>query len=142
MPSEGMVALKNLKLIVFTGIGVANFVDLNVAKNQGITVCNTPGYADQTVAEHTIALMLSSARKINKLDSSMKGGYWKTDCSVPRTVTTNTRRRLMTSMLTFHLRAFMKLWKRAGSPASPSDLSAYTTPIASAARSNETRPKS
>ena len=81
MPSEVMLALKNLKLIVFTGIGVANFVDLNVAKNQGISVCNTPGYANQTVAEHTIALILSSARKINKLDSSMKGGHWKTDCS-------------------------------------------------------------
>ena len=77
LPSEVMLAAKRLKLIVFTGVGVANFVDLNIAKNQGLTVCNTPGYANQTVAEHTMALMLSSARNINELDQSMRAGDWK-----------------------------------------------------------------
>ena len=72
---------KNLKLIVFTGIGAANFVDLDAAKQQGIIVCNTPGYADQTVAEHTIALMLSSARNISKLDATMRQGEWASGTS-------------------------------------------------------------
>lgn len=72
---------KNLKLIVFTGIGASNFIDLNLARKKGILVCNTPGYANQTVAEHTFALMLSSTRKINELDQSMKRGDWNSETS-------------------------------------------------------------
>ena len=81
IPVDVMKSAKNLKLIVFTGIGVANFVDLDAAKQQGIIVCNTPGYADQTVAEHTIALMLSSARNISKLDATMRQGEWASGIS-------------------------------------------------------------
>ena len=76
LPVDVMKSAKNLKLIVFTGIGVSNFVDLDAAKQQGIIVCNTPGYADKTVAEHTVALMLSSARNISKLDMTMRQGKW------------------------------------------------------------------
>ena len=81
LPVDVMKIAKNLKLIVFTGIGVSNFVHLDAAKRQNIIVCNTPGYADQTVAEHTIALMLSSARNISKLDASMRQGKWASGTS-------------------------------------------------------------
>ena len=81
LPVGVMKSAKNLKLIVFTGIGASNFIDLDAAKKQGIIVCNTPGYADQTVAEHTIALMLSSARNISKLDATMRQGKWASGTS-------------------------------------------------------------
>ena len=55
---EVLRAASNLELVSFTGIGAGNFVNLQLARELGITVCNTPGYADVTVAEHTFALLL------------------------------------------------------------------------------------
>ena len=39
-------------------------VDLDVAKNNGTTVCNVPAYGGTTVAEHTFGLILALSRKI------------------------------------------------------------------------------
>ena len=58
LPVEVMAQTQTLEILSFTGIGASNFIDLPAAATQGITVCNCPGYADNTVAEHTLALSL------------------------------------------------------------------------------------
>lgn len=69
-------AARNLKVIAFTGIGAGDNLDLKLARDLGITVCNTPGYADATVAEHTMALMLAASRNIAASDSDTRAGGW------------------------------------------------------------------
>jgi D-3-phosphoglycerate dehydrogenase len=76
LPVEIMKAAPNLELIAFVGIGVGNFVDLEAAVDGGITVCNTPGYADDTVAEHALAMMLATARHLGRLDRDLRKGRW------------------------------------------------------------------
>jgi lactate dehydrogenase-like 2-hydroxyacid dehydrogenase len=66
----------HLKLISFTGIGAGKFINLDIARRRGITVTNTPGYADVTVAEHTLGLMLDLARHITRLDRNTRAGGW------------------------------------------------------------------
>ena len=78
LPDDVLVRAPKLELIAFTGVGAANFVNLNIATQNGITVTNTPGYADDTVAEHTMALMLDSVRHVSRLDrDTRKGGWYK-----------------------------------------------------------------
>jgi D-3-phosphoglycerate dehydrogenase len=76
LPVDVMKAAPNLELIAFVGIGAGNFVDLHAAVKRGITVCNTPGYADDTVAEHALAMMLATARHLGRLDRELREGRW------------------------------------------------------------------
>ena len=76
LPAEVMLAAPALELVVFTGIGVARFVDLPRAAAKGITVCNCPGYSDNTVAEHALALLLAAARHLPRLDADLRAGRW------------------------------------------------------------------
>ena len=50
LPNEVMLEAKELEIISFTGIGVQKFVDMQSARERGITVCNSPGYGDNAVA--------------------------------------------------------------------------------------------
>ncbi len=56
---------KNLKLIATRSTGF-NHIDVHAALKRGITVCNVPYYGENTVAEHTFALILSLSRNIHK----------------------------------------------------------------------------
>lgn len=67
---------KNLKLIVRGGVGVDN-IDVEAAKEKGIEVLNTPKASTESVAELTIGLILSLARKIPQADRSMKEEKWE-----------------------------------------------------------------
>ena len=71
LPVEVMTQNPTLEILSFTGIGASNFIDLPAAAAQGITVCNCPGYADNTVAEHTLALLLAAARHLPQLDACL-----------------------------------------------------------------------
>ncbi len=62
-------------MISIWGTGTDN-IDLESAQRRGITVCNTAGVNANAVAEHTIALMLTVARRIPKLDREMRTGAW------------------------------------------------------------------
>mgnify|MGYP002153777519 CR=1 FL=1 len=66
---------KRLKIIGRVGVGLDN-VDVRSAEEMGITVLNTPETAATAVAELTIGLTLSLARKIPQADRSMKEGKW------------------------------------------------------------------
>lgn len=65
-----------LKLVGRAGVGVDN-VDLPAATAAGVIVMNTPGGNAVSVAEHTIALMLSLARAIPQASVSTKAGKWE-----------------------------------------------------------------
>ncbi|HWF07253.1 MAG TPA: phosphoglycerate dehydrogenase [Bryobacteraceae bacterium] len=65
-----------LRVIGRAGVGVDN-VDLPAATAAGILVMNTPGGNAVSVAEHTIALMLSMARSIPQASASTKAGKWE-----------------------------------------------------------------
>ena len=52
-------------------------VDLDAATTAGVLVMNTPGGNAISVAEHTLALMLSMARAIPQATASTKAGKWE-----------------------------------------------------------------
>lgn len=63
----------------FVGVcrAALNHVDLEAATQHGVIVVNTPGRNARAVAEHTIGLMLSLARRIPYLDGYLKSGRWE-----------------------------------------------------------------
>src|SRR4030042_4712198 len=73
--SEVFALCRNLRLISIWGTGTDN-VDLESARKLGITVTNTPGANALSVAEHTIAILLSLARQIPFLDREVRSGNW------------------------------------------------------------------
>ena len=64
-----------LKVVGRAGVGVDN-IDLNAAREHGVTVVNSPLATTIAVAELTMGLMLSLVREIPRADSSMKAGKW------------------------------------------------------------------
>lgn len=65
-----------LQIIARAGVGVDN-IDLDAATEKGIMVVNSPESTSITVAEHTMGLLLSLARKISIADKSVKEGKWE-----------------------------------------------------------------
>ena len=57
--------IPNLRLVTTRSTGF-DHIDLDVCKKRGITVCNVPSYGENTVAEHTFALILSLSRNMCK----------------------------------------------------------------------------
>ena len=73
---EIMDAAPQLKIISRTGVGVDN-VDVPVATEKGILVCHTPGLNANSVAEQTLALMLSLAKRLKMMDNAVRTGNWQ-----------------------------------------------------------------
>src|SRR5580658_6022026 len=65
-----------LRVVGRAGVGVDN-VDIPAATAAGVLVMNTPGGNAVSVAEHTIALMLSMARSIPIASASTRAGKWE-----------------------------------------------------------------
>jgi len=57
--------LSKLKIITTRSTGF-DHIDLKECKKRKIIICNVPYYGENTVAEHTFALILSSSRNIHK----------------------------------------------------------------------------
>ena len=51
-----------------------HYADLEAAKERGITVTHVPGYATESVAEFTFALMLATMRKLMLADKHVRSG--------------------------------------------------------------------
>ncbi|MEO8026834.1 MAG: phosphoglycerate dehydrogenase [Bryobacteraceae bacterium] len=73
---EVLAQAPKLRVIGRAGVGVDN-VDLDAATSAGVLVMNTPGGNAISVAEHTLALMLSMARSIPQASASTKSGKWE-----------------------------------------------------------------
>jgi len=66
---------KNLLIISRTGAGVDN-IDVQEATKRGILVCNLPGVNALSVAEHTVAFILSLAKRLKFMDDATRKGNW------------------------------------------------------------------
>ncbi len=72
---EVIEAAENLQIIGRAGVGVDN-IDVEAATQRGILVVNSPGGNTISAAEHTMALLLASARMIPQAHASMVAGQW------------------------------------------------------------------
>jgi D-3-phosphoglycerate dehydrogenase len=73
--AEAMSKMPNCRIIARYGIGV-DTIDLEAATAAGIIVTNNPTYCIEEVAEHTMALLLSAARKVTFYDRQVRAGQW------------------------------------------------------------------
>jgi D-3-phosphoglycerate dehydrogenase len=62
-------------VVIRYGIGYDN-VDLDAADERGISVCNVPDYGADTVADHTLTLILVLVRKVVQFDRVLTAGTW------------------------------------------------------------------
>lgn len=74
-PSEVLHQLPKLRLISTCSIGT-DMIDLDAAKEQGITVCNQPGRTAPVVAEQAFGLMLAISKRAAFFTESMRAGRW------------------------------------------------------------------
>ncbi|HSS19019.1 MAG TPA: phosphoglycerate dehydrogenase [Pyrinomonadaceae bacterium] len=73
--SELLEAATSLRVVGRAGVGVDN-IDVPAATERGVVVMNAPDGNTITTAEHTIALLISLARRVPQANSSLKSGHW------------------------------------------------------------------
>ncbi len=78
LTNEVLEAAVDLDCMSFIGLGAASVVDINEATRLGVTVTHTLSAAD-TIAEHTLALMLAASRNIARLDRDMREGLFNVE---------------------------------------------------------------
>ncbi|HEX6770004.1 MAG TPA: D-2-hydroxyacid dehydrogenase [Candidatus Binatia bacterium] len=69
-------AARALKLIAVAATGT-DIIDKGAASKRGIKVCNVPGYASQSVAQFTMALILELASRASSYAAAVKAGEWQ-----------------------------------------------------------------
>jgi D-3-phosphoglycerate dehydrogenase len=74
--ADVMAKMPSCKIIARYGIGV-DTIDLEAATKAGIIVTNNPTYCIEEVAEHTMAMLLTAARKIAFYDRLVRNGRWE-----------------------------------------------------------------
>lgn len=74
--AEVLQAATELKVVARAGVGVDN-IDVKAATARGIIVVNSPSGNILAAAEHSIALLLATARHIGRADGSLKGARWE-----------------------------------------------------------------
>ena len=67
---------RGLKLIAVAATGT-DIIDKEAAARRGVTVCNVPGYASQSVAQFTMALILELASRASSYAAAVKAGEWQ-----------------------------------------------------------------
>jgi D-3-phosphoglycerate dehydrogenase len=73
---EVLAQAAKLRVVGRAGVGYDN-IDVDAATERGVLVMNTPGGNAVSVAEHTLALMLSLARSVPQASVSTKSGKWE-----------------------------------------------------------------
>ena len=77
----------NLQVIARVGVGIDS-IDAAAATDLGVAITTTPGANEETVADHTIAMMLSLLRRIPENDAGVRRGEWnRTGPHTPRLLT-------------------------------------------------------
>ena len=72
----GSAEAKELKLIAVAATGT-DIVDHEAAKQFGVTICNVPGYATQSVAQFSLALILALATGASRYGAAVRSGLWQ-----------------------------------------------------------------
>jgi glycerate dehydrogenase len=70
-----ILSLPELRYIGVTATGT-NVVDREAAHARGVIVCNVPSYAADSVAEHTLSLMLEASKRLTDHLAAVRGGAW------------------------------------------------------------------
>jgi D-3-phosphoglycerate dehydrogenase len=76
-PGHLLRQLPSLRMMTVCGIGT-DAIDTATARELGIIVCNVPGLTAPIVAEHALALMLATARRVCFQTQQLRQGIWKT----------------------------------------------------------------
>jgi glycerate dehydrogenase len=76
MSESSLSQLPDLKLIAVAATGVDN-VDLAYCRGHGIAVCNTRGYAVNSLPEHALMLMLALRRNLMAYREDVNQGRWR-----------------------------------------------------------------
>ena len=71
-----MDAAPRLKVIGRHGVGL-DAIDLEAARARGIVVCNTPLANVESVAEHTVGLMIAISKLLTRADKAIRQGRWQ-----------------------------------------------------------------
>ncbi|WP_299257944.1 2-hydroxyacid dehydrogenase [uncultured Kushneria sp.] len=74
--AEEMDTLPKLGLICAQGVGFEG-IDVSAARERGIVVTHGPGTNAETVADHTLGLVLACLRRIPQGDAGLRKGRWK-----------------------------------------------------------------
>jgi glycerate dehydrogenase len=72
---ETLAKLPPLKMIGVTATGY-NIIDVQAAAKSNIIVCNVPAYGTDSVAQHTIALLLELTNQVGRHAASVAAGEW------------------------------------------------------------------
>jgi phosphoglycerate dehydrogenase-like enzyme len=73
--ADAFDACPNLKVIARTGVGV-DTIDVPAATRAGVLIATAPGTNEETVADHTLALMLALVRRLVEHDRSLREHRW------------------------------------------------------------------
>ena len=74
--AQVMDGLPRLRAVGRAGVGVDN-IDVAAATARGVVVMNAPDGNTMTTAEHTMALLLSLARRVPQGHASLRAGRWE-----------------------------------------------------------------
>jgi len=77
-----IMAASSLRTIARYGVGVDN-IAVDAASERAIPVTNVPVYCVDEVAEHTIALLMSLARRTVRYDADIRSGGWSLQVGMP-----------------------------------------------------------
>ena len=72
---------KKLKLVIRAGEGTDN-IDKAECEKRSVQYRNTPGANNNSAAEHAIALIFDSLRKVSRASAQMKAGIWDKNTNV------------------------------------------------------------
>lgn len=75
LDAAALAKLPRLRLVSVLATGY-NIVDTAAAAARGVTVCNVPGYATSSVAQHVFALILEFCSRAGMHAAAVAGGHW------------------------------------------------------------------
>ena len=76
--SDMLAGADALQVIARSGVGYDS-IDVTAASAHGIRVCNAPGTNHHSVAELTIGLIITAARRLVEVTSAVREGRWPRD---------------------------------------------------------------
>lgn len=85
LTADEIDAMPELELVCALGAGYEN-IDMVHARTRGIAVGNGAGTNDSCVADHAMALLLATVRRVPTLDRATRDGIWRNALPLPPNV--------------------------------------------------------